>query len=202
MASLYEFKMDITGFSGAPGVNILHTTTGVSDDLGDMGNFMSQMANGWTSIKAYLNPQATFTVNAEVLKKNVETGLLEGVFSVPPPDGIAGTGLDSSMPHYVQAVARHNTDKVTAKGRRLIGRHFIGPLAGDAIDVDGTLKAGATGAITAMWDGMQDVSGTCRLITWHRPSLNQYQQLVPGELGHVQNTICHDWPGVLRSRRD
>lgn len=208
MADLYEFKMIIGGsWTGNPGVNIIHSTADPLDSPTSIGNFMNQIKNGWTAAAGYLLNQATFQVSSEVLKKNVETGTLIKVANVTPPAVVTGGGAATSTSHALQANCRHNTD-VVADGRRLIGRHFVGPLAQDAIDTDGTLKAAAVTAFNSMWGGMQDIAGGIRLITWHRPILGEHAEGVPapviraGSFGHVQNTVCQDKIAILRSRRD
>lgn len=206
MASTYRFIVQIGGFEGAPGISVLHTTTGVSDDLGDMGNFMNQIANGYATITEYLIQGLTINVSPEVLKLSVETGQQQGVFNLTPPAQVSGIDASTQTSRATMAVCRHNTDGLSDLGHRVPGRTFIGPIGGSALDASGHINATARTAFDGMWDGMQDVSGTCRLIVWHRPrDPGTYHVEDPGTIGslhHVQSTTTLIKPGVLRSRRD
>lgn len=209
MPFMYRFKVDLSSFgTGGAGINILHTTTGVADDPGDMGNFMNQIHNGYDSIKGHLVSGMAVNINPEVTKHDVETGLLVGVFNLAPPAPIIGAATGTSVSRAQQVVCRHNTDAVTLRGKRLIGRTFVGPVGTQSLDTNGHLNATALTQFAAMWSGMQDVAGTCRLIVWHRPLKEGDDGFEPGSpgnagsFGHVQNTIALPLPGSLRSRRD
>lgn len=206
MAPLYRFRMDLGGFEGAPGVNILHTTTGAADDPGDMGNFMTQMRNGWESVKAYLLGGVTASVNPEVIKFEASTGKQLAFYNVTPPAQVLGMSASTNISRATQVVCRHNGDGITDLGKRNIGRTYMGPVGADALDSQGHVAAAAMTAFQAMWDGMQDVAGTCRLVVWHRPrdpgTLHPEDPGTVGSFGHVQTTTVLSKPGVLRGRRD
>lgn len=205
MANFYRFKVDLGNFGdGSPGVIILHSTTGLEDNLTDIGNFMSQIKNGFDTVKGHIVPGMTVTVNSEVTKHDVETGRLLNVFVVTPPAAVVGAGNTSGVSRATQAVCRHNTDAITDRGKRLIGRSYVGPISSGAMDTGGHISPTAQTAFSAMWAGMQDVAGTLRLIVWHRPLEDHTngEVISPGSFGHVQNTVCLTKPGVLRGRRD
>lgn len=206
MASIYRFSVNIGGYEGAPGLSVLHSTTGVSDDPGDIGNFMNQIRNGYQTINTYLIQGLTVDVGAEVLKLNVETGKQEGIFNLTPPAVVTGASTSTSVNRATQAVCRHNTDGLSDLGHRVPGRTFVGPIGGNALDTAGHINTAALAAFNGMWDGMQDVAGTCRLVVWHRPrdpgTLHVEDPGTVGSLHHVQSTTTLVKPGVLRSRRD
>lgn len=208
MPFVYRFRVELGNFGdGSPGVNILHTTTGVADDIGDMGNFMQQIHNGYDTIKDFLVEGMTVNVNAEVTKHDVETGKLVGVFVVLAPATVTGTSTTSAASRATQVVCRHNTDAITFEGRRLIGRTYVGPIGTGAIDATGHITPAAQAAFTTMWDGMQDVAGTCRLVVLHRfrPPSGANEPEDPGtngSFGHVITSTALPLPGSLRSRRD
>ena len=211
MANMYRFKSILSWPQGGPpGVAIFHTTTGVDDDEGDIGNFMNQINSMWADMGPYLVEGFTQTVDPEVTRHDVETGTMNQYpfyVASPPQTVAAGGGL--AMARFTMAIAKHNTDAISDRGHRISGRTYIGPLGSNAIDVQGNVTTACQDAVAGAWDGMQDIAGTSRLIIWHRPQKARgaigEQPAVPasvGSFGHVFDTVCSPTPGVLRSRRD
>lgn len=206
MADFFRYRVEYGNFGeGSPGVSIIHSTSGVAQDpTNDIGNFMNQLHNGFETVKTYLINGMIVGINAEVTRHDVATGRLLDVHQVTPPVTTVGTSGPSATSRATVAVCRHNTDAITDRGKRLVGRSYVGPVASAALTNSGGISAAAISAFGAMWDGVQDIAGNLRLIVWHRPLLAEDGDTVisPGSFGHVQGSYCLTKPGVLRSRRD
>lgn len=208
MPFMYRFKVNISGFPGAPGVILFHTTTGVADDPGDMGNFMNQIYSMLVDFQPYYVGGLLLNVDSEVTKHDVATGMLVGVFSLAPPAQVMGSSSLTQTSRATQLVVRLNTDATTDRGKRLVGRHFIGPIASNALTSAGSILPAIFGQAIEAYQGMLDVAGTTRLIVWHRPAPAYTKEdgtEVPatvGAFGHVTSVSALPLPGVLRSRRD
>lgn len=197
MPSLYRYKVLLGGWDGAPGLSVLYSTVpavGI-DEEATIQSFVNLIHDGYVVARGTLVGGVTVNVDPEVIRLDVETGLQQAFFSVNPPDTVTGTG-SGKVSRATQATCRHITDAVTDRGRKLLGRTFVGPLAGSALGEDGRILTQSRAELTAMWDGMQDAVGA-RLCVWHRPKNG-----AGGSFGHVQASICLSKPGVLRSRRD
>jgi len=208
MPSVYRFKVVLGNFGdGSPGVSILHTTVGLQDVPGDMQSFASLIHDAYTVAAPHLVSGMTISVDPEVTKHDVPTGKLQNVFVITPPATVLGASAGGNTSRATMAVCRHNTDAITAEGRRLLGRTYVGPIGATAIDNNGHITTAASAIFTGMWDGMQDIAGDLRLVVLHRYRKASEAGEDPkpesiGSFGHVVTTNCLALPGVLRSRRD
>lgn len=201
MTDMARSRAVISWDNGGPGVVTYHWTAGFpagAIDGGMVDDFHQEIAGLWTLLKGNLVQGLKMSVAPEVDIIDPATGNITGVvLATGPTDVVTGTSTSYLLSRGTQCVVNLWTDNFSA-GKRLRGRHYLGPLAGSAFDNDGTLleafRATVENSYTAMTSG---VGG--RLAVWHRPTSRGASD---GFYGDVVTVRTKDKPGNLRSRRD
>ena len=150
-------------------------------------------------LRKVIPPSVTIAVVGEVQSLNRDSGAIEDLAN--PSNGTAAMGGQGTGPFSSAsgAVIGFQTASV-ARGRRVKGRMFCVPLAGDSYDVDGTLASGAVNFLQATGSELLRPSGTgASLVVYSRPP----KGASTGGLAHlVTAATVRDQVAVLRSRRD
>lgn len=197
MAALLKFTVNLTGWSGGPGVSTYYAAT-ITDTVADdtIGNFMQQLASMYDDLRTYLVGGTRVDIAPDVELLDYTSGQLFGLRSITPPASVLAPGTGSSTSRATMCKFRYRTDAVV-NGRLLRGGNFLGPLNESAITDQGSINPVLLSAIPASHEGMLDILGIARLVVWHRPVDG-----AGGDVGYVQSASGNPTPAVLRSRRD
>lgn len=194
--AIFEFRVEIGGFPGAPGIN---TFFGKDDgDLGQgIGNFKDGLQSMYTALKAFAVSGVTWSIIPACKVLDPANGDL---LDVQPFNGwtVTASGTDSKTSRATQAKFQFLTDKIV-RNRLVRGGIFFGPLNDDTIDTAGNIDPGFEPAVQSAFSGLLDVAGDMRMVVWSRPKVSAPIQ--PGDFGFVQQVTVWDLPAVLRSRR-
>lgn len=171
MAEFARTKLLLSGFEGAPGVNIFNWMAP------GHGAITLDLVEEWhdilfTSLTAFddglFATGVTLTIDENVGVHDVATGNLTGIFTdTSGPYTMTGVGAPN-ISRATQVGFRWQTADFRA-GRRVQGRSFIGPCSADALQSDGGIVAAGIAGWPALFTGMFDgLAG--RLIVWSRPT--------------------------------
>lgn len=209
MTNFFRFRPVISGFIGGPGINTWHgeeSVLGFDDE--DPQAFANAVRAAYDAMKSYFVTGQSIQFPGEVTWHLEDSGELAAVFPITAPDPVVGTSPNNNgtLSRATQVVAALNTS-VIRDGKRLAGRHFIGPVAITAIDQTGQVTAAARAAIAAAYGGLIDQPGP-NLVVWGpprkaRPATPDLPALpaLPGKKGTVESVLCRSTPGTLRSRK-
>jgi len=197
VSDLYRFRIALTGWNGGPGVNTLHfRNEGILASEG-LDEIADAIATTYTALKGLIVPGVSMLVQPNVDVIDDSTGTLVRAESISAIAPIAASGNTTKASRANMLLAQLHTDLIT-DGRRVQGRVFIGPMADQGSDTDGTVPAAVRLTVSSAFDGLLDVLGA-RLAVWHRP---KPRAAANGDSGHVQSVTCMGKPAQLRSRRD
>lgn len=193
---MQRIRATITGWTGAPGVITLYTLTSLPEDATSAQLCCDRLGDSLTAGNGLYAQGVTFTSDSFVDTIDPATGAITASNAVTPWT-VVSSSTAGKAPPAVQGCITWKTNDVVA-GRRVAGRTFIGPVAIDQLDLDGTPTAGALAKLEAIGSAWQD-NGTTDVYAavWHRP--------VSGAGGSDHEITAHNirdkW-AVLRSRRD
>lgn len=199
MARLLRAVCTFNYGTGSPGVNVFHFSPGTGGPdwtqglVDDIAGLLYDMYDGARGL--YQGGTSIDTPN-DYTEFEYETGNAVGLWTSTGGSGnITVAGSDNQPFAAASIVTGLLTDRWLS-GRRLAGRHFIGPVSPDAFDADGTLKSAFKTTATDMYSGMLVGLGP-RLAVWHRPSTPAASD---GDYGDVVAIRPKMSPGYLRSR--
>lgn len=203
MASFLRYRPVLSGFSGAPGINTFHGMTDVFPiNITQAQQFADEIKAVYLAMQSIFASGVTITFPGELTIHDELTGELMEVVAVTPPATVTSSGSlsDSNMPRSVQAVARLNTN-VIRDGRRLVGRHFIGPINQTAVHTDGTIVSASRTLIANSYGGILDVVGPNLAVYGPTKRDEAGNPTSAGKLGKVTGVSVLTIPGTLRSRK-
>lgn len=204
MAEVLRLTVDLNGWQGAPGMNTWHflRSDSLNFDEEHVNSAVSMLQTCYTWWQPHLLNGMTCALRTEAQVFEPAEGTLTDFADIEFPWTVNGAGLDTALSRATMAVSKEMTLKVY-DGRRLNGRHFIGPLNGNAITNAGQLNASVIQAVIDGLSGMTQLPLNTRLAVWHRPKKDEDGNLVRvGGAAFVNAVSCMSKPGVLRSRRD
>lgn len=183
-----------SGFTGAPGYSAFHFSAG-GGIISDAQSSANRVMAAFQAVRSMLPDGVAVQVQPEVEVIDESTGVLEGyedidVDTYSPGSGSGGYSAASG------AVINWRTDNVR-NGRRILGRTFIVPLAGEAYQDDGTLNGAAITALNGFADELVGFDIDSRFGVWARP-ING----AGGQMADATSFRIPDMAAVLRSRRD
>ncbi len=203
MTQLMRVKLLWTGFSGGPGVtNLFFGTQGSSDGAWITPEQMTQVTTQVDAFCNAVNSRLPASVSLQVDKTTeviqTATGQIFDYKTLTPfarANG-SGTGAYSAASG---AVVNWYTSGVR-NGRRVRGRTFLVPLAGSALDTNGTLADAASGGLqTAATALLAPTAAGAVLHVWSRPT-------TPGGSDGIAYPVISarvpDKVAILTSRRD
>ena len=189
----------LSGFDGAPGVNVFNWCAPAHGDITQeyVDSFNETLDEAFTALTtAFFASGVIWTIEPGVSVHEVDDGELVNAFTDGGgPYTATGTG-GPNLSRATQAGMRLLTADFRG-GRRVQGRSFLGPLGAGQIANDGTLGGGAVTLITDAFEGVIDPIAP-RLIVWSRPGPN----LAVGQYADVTQVRVAPTPFVLRGRRD
>jgi hypothetical protein len=197
MATFARQLLEVGGFPGAPGVNVLNYMAPLHGSITQthVDDFYDQVvASLDASDGSHWASGVTVTPALGVGVHDVATGDLVNYFTVgSEPYTLTGTGSGSEN-RATQIGMRWLTADFRY-GRRVQGRTFMGPASSAALDSDGTVAEDIVSGWPDLWSGIYD-AGTARLIVWSRPKPGR-----EGEYSDVTGLSISQMPFVLRGRR-
>ena len=203
MTNFLRYRPVLSGWQGGPGMNTWH---GVSDVLpldSDQGQqFANEIRTVYETLKSRFVSGVTITFPNEITEHNEETGELVAVHAITSPAAVIATAssADGQVPRSTTFVARLNTDTIR-DGRRLTGRHFLGPIPEGELGIDGAIATGSRTSVQAAYGGVLDLVGP-NLVVWGPPKHDANGNVVAvGKLGRVVSVSVNAIPGTLRSRK-
>lgn len=206
MPYLARIVVNWTGFVGAPGyTNLFFRSPGetrlTQAQVDAAANEVDFWINSW---KPVLPNTVTIGVDPSVAEIDAANGQLQTFFStaVNSPEAGTGTGNYSAASG---AVVSWSTEMVR-HGRRVRGRTFIVPLAGSALDTDGSINSTQLSNLRLAATNFQGSGVDDGFCVWARPIPEKPgPPVVPAEAGFpamVNGVQIKDKAAILRSRRD
>lgn len=196
MAQVGRALVALTGWSGAPGVNVVHFAgAGETIDAEEWLDFQGRLHAAYTAFGQRLAGGVHVQIPQECEVLNVATGVLENVLVTedPQPEIISVSG--GPVNSATQCVVRLHTGAII-NGRRLQGRIFGGPLASGAVAGNAVIPAVRADFVTGVSGLIFGELGSTGIVVYHRPKAGN-----PGAIGLVSSVTTWEIPGVLRSRR-
>lgn len=201
MAEIMKVTAKWTGMTGGPGYSNFYFRTG-TDGLGNSGNAQAAV----NAVRAFFNAagqfipnSATIQVQGEVEAYLEDTGSLTNVYSTTAPAAVVGSvGATTTYAAAVGAVVSWYTTGIR-RGRRVRGRTFIVPVAGNAFATDGTLSTVFLSTMNPAANTLMQQFAGASLVVWGRPSA---KGATDGVAFPVASYRIPDMSAVLRSRRD
>ena len=200
MTLLARVKIDLQGWPGAPGCNVLHFSEGTAGgsgwDQSRVEDLLTEVDSLVESLKSSWAPGVKMRVLPDVAVFDVATGQIQDVkVSTIGTSEIVATGTKGTLGRGQAACVRFVGDRFL-NGRRLNGRMYLGPLAGDSIGADGLIGGAVQDAIAGNFTAITSGLGT-RLAIWHRPTSKLAND---GTWADVAQVSVNPTPSNLRSR--
>lgn len=183
-----------SGFTGAPGYSAFHFAGG-GGLISDATQCVERVEAAFDEIKAWLPSTVSIQVDSEVEVLDSDTGELTGAEDVGTRTAIQG-GTAGPYSAATGAVINWRTGDYRF-GRRIRGRTFIVPIAGDAYEADGTLGVNPRGRFQAFGNIMTSSDFDSEFGVWSRPRNGS-----GGVFASATGYSVPDMAAVLRSRRD
>jgi len=203
MTNFFRYRPVISGFIGAPGINTWHGEESVLGfDNEDPQAFATAVRAVYEAAKAMLAVGVSVNFPGEVTWHDEATGELRDVFPVSAPALVSSTGNSTGgqISRATQLVVALNTGEIR-DGKRLAGRHFIGPTNTLQFGSDGQVTSATRTALQSAYGGLIDQPGP-NLVVWGPPKLaTPTRPASPGKKGTVESVRVLGVPGTLRSRK-
>lgn len=199
MTDMARSRLAITWPAGGPGVTTFYWTSGIPAgpiDATLVSEFHDEMISSLSALTLFWAGDVTMQFEPDVDIIDPATGNITDIVTQDTTPSIAiGSGAGTGISRGEQIVANLITDNFDG-GKRLRGRHFLGPISTGVLDVSGRLTGARQAQIEDEYVAITTGVGP-RLAVWHRPTIDG-----PGYYGDVVKVQVSDRPGLLRSRRD
>jgi hypothetical protein len=192
MPNILQVRYDWTGFTGAPGYSNLHFRS----TTGDATEALAAVTKGrllFTGLPFNLPSSVHIANSTDVRLLDEATGDLVDIFTVTGLSEIVGGSAAVYSGSSGMCVDWLTT--TVHRSRRLQGRTFMVPLAGDQYQTDGSPAAGAITRLASSAEAMRTASGPAFGV-WGRPVGG-----AGGVWGPAVSSRVPDKAVVLRSRR-
>lgn len=209
MASIYAFKVIGNGWTGAPGITTfwgLMPSQAATGSTGECEEFAARIKDCYNTMAGLLANSTSWTIESVVQRFDIPTGVLEGEVVITPPSTVTSSaGANTShLPRSAMINVNLRTDAIR-NGRKLLGRHFIGPACSGTYDNNGLLDSGIGATVITAYNGLLDITGPMRLAVYGRPipaDAESPNAGAAGVHGYVQKVAPGSKPGTLRSRKN
>jgi len=199
MTDMAQSRLTYTWPNGGPGVTTFYWTSGIPAgpiDATMVTEFHQEVINALAVLTLNFAGDVAIAFEPDVNIIDPATGNVTDVVTQDGnPGTTGGTGAGTGISRGEQVVVNLVTDNFTA-GKRLRGRHFLGPISAGVLDSGGQVPNAKAFAFEDAYDAITSGVGP-RLAVWHRPNLAG-----PGYYGDVVAVKASRRPGLLRSRRD
>lgn len=198
MADLGRVKFLLDGWTGAPGLNVLHFSPGNADwtDQGDVDEFYDTLNTLTGTFVNTLVGGVTCQAAPEITIFNSDDGAVTNVVSPSdtPPVHTSNAG-GSATSRATMLLMQYRTGEYIG-GRQVKGHSFIGPLHADNLTTGGLLTSAAITAFQGWWEALYTGTGPI-LCVWRRPTV-----LAPtgGVYADVTTASVRSTPSYLSGR--
>lgn len=199
MTNLVRAVITLNYGTGSPGVNIFHFSPGLPEStwtqsgIDDIAGLLYDCFDG---ARGLYQGGTSIDTPSEYVEFDPTTGEAVGLWASTGGSGNITVSGSDNQPFAAACIVNGLLTDRWLSGRRLAGRHFVGPVSPDAFDNGGALKTAFKTTATDMYDGMLGGIGP-RLAVWHRPSTPAAED---GTYGDVVAIRPSNRPGYLRSR--
>lgn len=198
MTTLYRFTNVWSEFIGGPGINQFTFSRGTSS--ASEATIVQDMYDEIHGLYADLVGLWVYGVKIrpgqEAVVFDSETGEITSVVPVGETGSdITGSSSGDQAPRSLAICASLGTDN-WLHGRRLRGRHFLGPVGSTVLDTDGQVTTAAQSAVEDAYTAMTSGVGV-RLAVYHR---NKPGETGAGAYGDVVQVTAGATPSNIRSR--
>ena len=186
----------LSGWAGGPGLNTFYFDW-IAPSTPALGapDVVARVRSFWSGIAALFPTTFSAQVQANVDDLDPSNGQLLGTYSGGAPAVVAGATAGGYNAYATAVLLRENTNTVQ-RGRRVVGRSFIGPVA-SAVDSGGNPLASNVTTLLTQAATMLTGTTTAFPVVWSRPNLANV-----GASYQVTNYTAAPYFAVLRSRRD
>lgn len=201
MTFIFRAKLVSDGYTGGPGVNVLHFTQGVPpitmDEMAqaiadELEALVTGLAGTWINTCQIHCPDYIDVID-------VATGDIVDQRTVPTPfEAISGANTTTLISRGYSVCVNLGTDTFL-RGRRLRGRIFLGPAGYSNTDANGQITSANQAFIPTQFDALISGVGP-RLAVYHRPTVAPPYDS-EGSYGDVVNVSVAALPSDLRSRK-
>jgi hypothetical protein len=174
---------------GGPGVNVFHISTQPGGQPGDLGEALDALEAFYRGMVEVFAPGTSITIGEGIIRDPLGTP----EYVDDDSRTIATGGGGGSAPPLLAVVCGWRTTSATRSGR---GRTFIGPVARDTLQQDGTVNGDQLTAIRLAATGLVDDSQSAN--GWALGVLSVQQ----GVFRDVTGVTVRDRLSFLTSRRD
>lgn len=201
MAIICRTKVNLTGWDGAPGLNIIHWRTPITPGVPStthVDDMHDEISAYYDVLSSCLRPGVHWAIDPVVAYLEDSTGEIQGIVTqtgdVHEYDSTATSGNQSPA---VQILCRLNTADYV-NGRNVKGRMFLGPITDSVVTEDGDLRSDV---IESLDDALiAPTSGLgATFVVWHRPTNEAADN---GSYHDVSSAVHQAKLAVLRKRRD
>lgn len=186
MVNIHRVRVALSGFPGGPGVSTFYATDGAA--------LLAPLRAFYQSRRPNFPTDVTFHFESVGDIIDPLTGNLTGTWTGTDPGDVVGT--DSGIYSAPSGLVVTWLTGDVLDGRRLRGRTFMVPLAGDCYDLTGSIAA----AVLTAWLGDAAAlvaASTPNFVVWHRPGAGH-----AGGYSAVIGSSIADKAAILTSRRD
>lgn len=201
---IFRVVTEWSGFRGGPGYtnfffrNLLPGGAPTTvDDRASAAGARERVAAFWTQLVPFIPNDVSFTVSTVVDVLEDTTGELQASYvmdSIPKVTGLS----DDPYSGASGAVIGWQTGAIR-RGRRIRGRTFIVPLAGDQYGPDGRLDPYIVRQLQQYGETLAIGGINSTFGVWARPSTSGSSD---GQWAEASGVRVSDLPAILRSRRD
>lgn len=185
------------GWTGAPGLMTHYFARIGSWDAAAAQLAIDRVRDALEAAVGIYPSGVTWSVESLVDEFEQSTGELLGTHSGLARAGV-GVGSPEISPPANQVCVSWKSDGI-ANGHRVRGRTFLGPVAANAVEANGTPKADCVARAVAFGVAMRNAGlSDVRHVIWHRPTPGGSN----GSHHDVVDSTVRDIFAVLRSRRD
>lgn len=198
MADLARVKIELGGWSGAPGVSILNFSPGTIDwsSQSDVDAFYEELDTYTSTVASVYVQYVTIAVSPDLTIFDSETGNIQYVTGpTDAPTTYTSAASPSKTSRATMALVQFQTNKYI-NNRRLKGRMFLGPLAAESMTNDGLISTALQDAVPNWFAAMTSGIGP-RLCVWHRPTASAPAN---GDYADVTSVSVRPTPSYLSSR--
>lgn len=196
--ALARYRVALTGFQGAVGINTWHWTVPPLFDGAGAESLGAELRTFYIAAAAYCRDEMTFNFPPFFDLLDEASGQLTGVVNMDnAPAAVNGNGTGGQLGRSSMYKLQLRTNTV-ANGRFVQGGIYLGPVAENAVGSDGSPNATSRAAvITALEALVPGTVGGTDLVVYKRPVQGQGGSAAPVASVSVSSTLA-----VLRSRRD
>lgn len=194
--SMLRVRTVLSGWPGGPGLATFYfayQTTG--SGAASAPDVVARVRAFWLACAALFPSSFSAQVQANVDDLDPTNGALVGSFAGGAPTAVAGSNGTQYNAFPAMLLLRENTGTIVA-GRRVVGRSFIGPVAG-SVDTNGSPTPANLTTLVSAATGMFTGSTTAVSVVWQRPKPTR-----PGAVWTISNFTAAPYFAILRSRRD